>query len=233
MLNKSAPICESLLPGRLLTPTAVGWCCCVVGGAVALAGRVGELRAVPELLSGESVHAAMLSMGEAGVGQSRLVAAAADAISRAGVVVVTGWCLPLSDGLPFLPVVDVLGALGQADDGGLLNDALAECPAFVRAEVVRLLPDLAEPTNDPGSRGSDDGWRKQRMFEAVRRLFQAVARERALAVVVEDVHWADASTVEMLEYLLAPGHAVEVPVALTCRSEEPGTATVSGWVDRL
>jgi predicted ATPase len=79
-----------------------------VGGAVDLAGRVGELRAVSALLSGESEHTAMLIMGEAGVGKSRLVAAAADAVTEAGAVVLTGWCLPLAGALPFLPVTDVL-----------------------------------------------------------------------------------------------------------------------------
>jgi predicted ATPase len=202
-------------------------------GDAALAGRVGELRAVSELLGGGSERAAMLIMGEAGVGKSRLVAAAADAVTRAGTVVVTGWCLPLSDGLPFLPVIDVLSALGKVDEGRLLTDALAECPPFVRAEVGRLLPDLAASTGEPGWDGSDDGWRKQRLFEAVRRMFEALARQRALAVVVEDVHWADTSTLELLDYLLAPGHALGVRIALTCRSEEPVTPTVTGWVDRL
>ena len=198
-----------------------------------MAGRVGELRAVSQLLSRETERAAMLIIGEAGVGKSRLVAAAADAVTRAGAVVVTGWCLPLSEGLPFLPVMDVLSALGKVDEGRLLKDAFAECPPFVRAEVGRLLPDLAEPTGEPVSDGSDDGWRKQRLLEAVRRLFEALAQDRALAVVVEDVHWADTSTLELLDYLLAPGHALNFRIALTCRSEEPVTPSVTGWVDRL
>jgi predicted ATPase len=125
-----------------------------------LAGRVDELRAVSKLLSGETERAAMLIMGEAGVGKSRLVAAAAEQVTQAGAVVVTGWCLPLSEGLPFLPVIDALSALGKVEEGRLLNDAVAECPPFVRAEVGRLLPDLGEPTSEPGSDGSDDGWRR-------------------------------------------------------------------------
>jgi predicted ATPase len=198
-----------------------------------LAGRVGELQAVSDLLSGESDRAAMLIIGEAGVGKSRLVAAAAEAVTRAGVVVLSGWCLPLSDGLPFLPVMEILRALGRVDDGRLVKDALAGCAPFVRAEVARLLPDLDESTSESGSGASDDGWRKQRLFEALRRLLDAVAGRRALAVVIEDVHWADTSTVELLDYLLAPGHALAVPVALTCRSEQPVTPTVTDWLERL
>jgi predicted ATPase len=121
------------------------------GGTADLAGRVGELQAVSELLSGETKHAAMLIMGEAAVGKSRLVAAAADAVAETGVLVVTGWCLPLSGGVPFLPVVDVLAGLANLDDGQLLIDALSDSPKFVRAELSRLLPDLSDASDqDPG-----------------------------------------------------------------------------------
>jgi DNA-binding CsgD family transcriptional regulator len=204
-----------------------------VEGTVDLAGRVGELRAVSALLAGDPAGAAMLVVGEAGVGKSRLVAAAADSVARADVVVVSGWCLPLSEGVPFLPVMDLLGTVGKLNEARLLKDALAGCPAFVRAEVARLLPELEEPTSQQWSGGSDEGWRKQQLFESLRRLFEALAAEHKLAVVVEDVHWADTSTVELLDYLLAPGHALSVPVVLTCRGEEPITSIVSGWLDRL
>lgn len=50
---------------------------------------------------------------------------------------------------------------------------------------------------------------------------------------IEDVHWVDSSTVDLLEYLLAPAHAVAVPVVLTCRSEESVSPIVKGWLDRL
>jgi DNA-binding CsgD family transcriptional regulator/tetratricopeptide (TPR) repeat protein len=204
-----------------------------MGGAADLAGRVAELRAVSDLLSGEGEPAAMLIVGEAGVGKSRLVAAAADAITEVGVVVATGWCLPTSEGVPFLPLTDVLSTLEKVDGGRLLNDALAECPAFVRAEVGRLLPDLAVPTEWSGSEGPNEGWRKRQFFEALRRAFAGFADQRAVAVVVEDVHWADTSTVELLDYLLSPGRAMGVRFVLTCRSEEPVGPTVAAWVDRL
>jgi DNA-binding CsgD family transcriptional regulator len=204
-----------------------------MGGTADLAGRVGELRAVSELLSGVSEPAAMLIVGEAGVGKSRLVAAAADAITEVGVVVATGWCLPMSEGVPLLPLMDVLSTLEKVDEGRLLGDALAECPAFAHAEMARLLPALAEPTDRSGWDGSNEGWRKQRFFDALRRVFAALADQRAIAVVFEDVHWADTSTVELLDYLLAPGHAIGVRFVLTCRSEEPVRPTLAAWLDRL
>ena len=200
-------------------------------GAASLAGRVGELRAVSDLLSGKSDRAGMLVMGEAGVGKSRLLAAAADAVTRAGGVVLTGWCLPLGGGLPFLPILDVLRALGQVEDGRLLKDALGECPPFVVGEVSRFAPGLALLV-EPASDEPDDGWRKQRLFDGLARLCDAVARLRRIALVIEDVHWADATTLELLDYLLSPGHADGMPVVLTCRSDELTSRALVEWLER-
>src|SRR6188472_900285 len=91
----------------------LGWCPCVVAGAASLAGRAGPLRVVSALLVGESDAAGMLIVGEAGVGKSRLAAAGAAAATRSGVLVLWGWCLRLSDGMPFLPVADVLRELSE------------------------------------------------------------------------------------------------------------------------
>jgi predicted ATPase len=63
----------------------------------------------------------MLIMGEAGVGKSRLVAAAADAVTEAGAVVLTGWCLPLAGAVPFLPVTDVLRPETGSDARGCVG----------------------------------------------------------------------------------------------------------------
>ena len=205
-----------------------------MASAVSLAGRISELRAVSALLAGESGAAAMLVVGEAGVGKSRLVAAAAAAVTRADVFVLSGWCLRLSEDLPFLPLVDVLRALGAIDDGRLVAAAVAECPLFVGGEVLRLMPDLTEPAEPPGPAEPYDGWERQRLFEALRRLFAALGQRRRLAVLIEDMQWADATTLEFLDYLLAPGHATGVPVVLTCRSDEAAaTPTLVDWLDRL
>jgi predicted ATPase len=205
-----------------------------VGGAVGLAGRVDELRAVSELLSGTSKAAAMLVVGEAGIGKSRLVAAAAaDAAQGREVLVLSGWCLRLSDGLPFLPVAGLLRDLAGVDEGGLVKAALADCPPFVAAEVLRLMPDLPQTEEALGAHESDDGWLKQRLFEALRRLFAGLSPLCRIAVVIEDVHWADVTTLEFLDYLLAPSHAVDVPVVITCRSEETPSAPLVELLERL
>ena len=175
-----------------------------MGVAAGFAGRRGELRAVTSTLTGSAEGAALLVMGEAGIGKSRLVAAAAAVAARDEVTVLQGWCLPLSGGLPFLPMIDALHGMAATDSGQLLKGALADCPTFVRGELARLLPEFDE-AGASSSTGSDDGWRRQRLLEALRQLIRAAAQLRRLAILIEDLHWADRATLELLEYLLAPG----------------------------
>ena len=53
-------------------------------------------------------------------------------------LVVSGWCLPYAESVPFLPVADVLGALDDVDGRRLVITALDHCPPFVRGEMLRL-----------------------------------------------------------------------------------------------
>jgi len=201
--------------------------------SVALAGRRRELQLVTDVLMGAADVAALLVVADAGVGKTRLVTVAADLAGHADVTVLTGWCLPLSKGLPFLPVVDVLREVGELDEGRLVKSVLGECPSFVLGEIVRLMPGLAEPGEPPGAVEPEDGWRRQRLFNALRQLFQAMGQMRRVAMLIEDVQWADPTTLEFLEYLLAPGRAPGVSVVLTCRSEEAPTEELTDWLERL
>jgi hypothetical protein len=100
--------------------------------------------------------------GEAGIGKSRLVAAAMEtAVAQQGTVL-TGWCLSLSEDLPFLPMVDVLRALAERDEGRLLKSVFAACPGYVRHEIGRLLPEVDDSDHEPalteeGVAGGDSG----------------------------------------------------------------------------
>jgi predicted ATPase len=193
---------------------------------IALAGRVRELELVTHHLMGQSNLAALLVVGEAGVGKSRLVTAAANRVADEDVLVLPGWCLAMSEGLPLLPVSEMLHALERAEGGTLLALALRACAKFVRGELVRLLPALGEDESEEArtetsARGFDEGWRRLRLFDALRQLLGAVASRRSIAAVIEDVHWADPSSLEFLDFLLSPARAADaIPVVLTCRSEE-------------
>lgn len=204
-----------------------------MAGAAVLAGRTEELRAVTALLSGETERAAMLLSGEAGVGKSRLASEATALAVSSGIVVLSGWCLQLSQGLPFLPFVDALRAMAALDEGRVCKTALAECPPFVSAELARLVPDLSVPGEDAPGVAVNSEWDKHRLFEAIRRILATLAELRRFALLIEDVHWADVSTLEVLEYLLTPGRTTGVPILLTCRMEEWSGHVLSDWVERM
>jgi predicted ATPase len=154
------------------------------------------------VLTGVSGAAALVVAGEAGIGKSRLVAWATKAALEQRRTVLTGWCLSLSEDLPFLPVVDVLRALAERDDGRLLGSVLAACPGYVAREVGRLLPEIEDSDEEAPAAEEGGSWRRQRLFGAVRAVLVALAEATPSAVIIEDVHWADPSTRDLLGYLL-------------------------------
>jgi tetratricopeptide (TPR) repeat protein len=173
----------------------------------------------------------VLVVGDAGIGKSRFVAEGlARAAASEGMLTVAGGCLLLAEKLPLLPVADALAELTRIGGGTPFEAVLAAAPAYVQPEVARLLPRLAgeaEPT------GAVEGWRHERLFAGVAELLAGVARRSAVALLIEDVHWADAATLVFLTYLMrARGDALTVVV--TCRSDEtPLEVPVADWLTHV
>ncbi|WP_268112892.1 ATP-binding protein [Nocardioides pini] len=196
------------------------------GGGPRIAGRRRELaRTRGHLGTGTGL---LLVAGEAGMGKTRLVATAA-ALESGALFVGSGSCLPLSTEVPFLPVADVLRAIHAIDDHTWLTDALGRCPPFVSSSLGRLLPELGEPGDEPQS---SDGWLRQRLFTSIEAVLVELHATRPLAVLVEDLHWADSATLDLLEHLLARG--TDVPVLGTWRLDDPATTPASrDWFTRV
>jgi hypothetical protein len=193
-----------------------------------LVGRRAELHMLTDVVTREPGPDVVVVVGEAGVGKSRLIGALVERAGAAGVTVLKGDCLPLTDSVPLLPVTEALRGLAAA------RPALRErCAAAVRVEVARLLPewDTSPGTQDPGPVA---GWQRGRLFSALRELLAAAAADGTCALLVEDLHWADASTLDFLAYLCAAGQEVATPVILTCREEETGpTRPIGRWITAL
>ncbi|MFW3170666.1 helix-turn-helix transcriptional regulator [Geodermatophilus sp. CPCC 206100] len=184
-----------------------------------LVGRDDELTrllaAVDRALEGRT--AGVLLAGDAGVGKTRLLDELTARAAGRGVRVLTGHCVDLGDvGLPYLPFVDLLRpvtgepftAAGQPALAGLFGGrapaTAPEPPAGEAADLGRLRPHL-------GPRPQLDDGRLQ-LFESVAALLTELAAQTPLLVVLEDVHWADRSSRDLLRYLLA--RLVDEPVAL-------------------
>ncbi|MFC4784210.1 ATP-binding protein [Nocardioides sp. MAHUQ-72] len=194
--------------------------------SVPIAGRRAELAVVHRhLMDGRGL---LLVMGEAGIGKSRLVSAAAGDAGPA--YVATATCLPLSVDVPLLPVVDALRSVHDLDGGRWLREALAACPPYVPLALSRLLPEI-EPLVG-GAPDPDDEWALQHLFAAVVATLNALASSRRLALLVEDLHWADSTTLDLLEHVLARG--TDVPVVGTWRLDDPATpVATSEWFVRV
>ncbi|MEU3515528.1 AAA family ATPase [Streptomyces sp. NPDC006654] len=176
-------------------------------------GRTDELGALDEALTraGGAEPQALLLGGEAGVGKTRLVEEFATAACRRGAVVALGGCVEIgADGLPFAPFSSALRTLRAA-----LPDEWAAAAAGQEEELARLLPELGEATT---SRHDEQG--TARLFELTARLLERIAADRTVVLVLEDLHWSDASTRHLLAYLLRTLRTGRLVVLATYRSDD-------------
>jgi predicted ATPase len=198
-----------------------------MAGTGAFIGRGGELSRLESALA-ERVRL-VLVVGDAGIGKTRFVSEGLARPTTGGLITVTGGCLPLAEKLPLLPVADALAELSRVAGGAPFEAALEAAPAFVRPELARLLPRLAE--GEAGAAGAAEEWQRERLFAAVAELLGGVARRSQLRLLIEDVHWADAATLDFLTYLARAVRGTAVRVVVTCRSDEvPLDAAVADWL---
>jgi DNA-binding CsgD family transcriptional regulator/tetratricopeptide (TPR) repeat protein len=159
--------------------------------------------------------AVVLVGGEAGVGKTRLVEEAAERARASGARVLTGSCVELGgEGLPLSPVVDALRTLTRVMDPDDLDGFLG--PA--RADLARLLPELdPDAASTPAAAGDSGG---ARLLELVFGVIQRLSADRPLMLVVEDLQWADRSTLDLVSLLVRGMRAMHVLLVLTFRSDE-------------
>jgi DNA-binding CsgD family transcriptional regulator/tetratricopeptide (TPR) repeat protein len=195
------------LPGPLrLTPT------------FAFAGRARELATLRALLprsAGEGRRAAFLA-GEPGSGKSRLVRELAGEVAAEGVTVLYGDCDGVV-GTPYGPFAAALEHLVRHADPDALRPHLAEGGG----ELTRLLPGLAARVGNlsqPQQANADA--ERHRLHTAVTDLLVGVSSETPLLVVLEDVHWADASTLGLMRHLVRSGAAARMLIVATFRDDE-------------
>jgi len=178
--------------------------------SAAMVGREAELAVVRGLFERavDGTPAAVLIEGEAGIGKSRLLREFGDEIAtRADVHV--GWCLDLgASRTPFGPLTGILRSIVARLGADRVRDELG-----VGVEGLgMLLPEL-NPTDR--SQTSPD-----RLRDAIAALIEAAAAHAPQVLVVEDLHWADESTLALLSYLLRALARGRILLVLTCRSDD-------------
>jgi predicted ATPase/class 3 adenylate cyclase len=151
--------------------------------------------------------------GPAGMGKTRLASELARRAQRLQFEVLWGACSEAELPLPYLPLVEALGNYLSRQDTERLSGLLGAA----RRELAQLFPQLGgeelAPVGDPAQA-------KLRLFEAVLALLGVPAREHGLLLVVEDVHWADSATRELLDHLTRRLTTMRAVVLVTYRSDE-------------
>jgi AAA ATPase domain len=205
-----------------------------MAGTGVFVGREGELSRLQSALAEPA--RLVLVVGDAGIGKTRFVSEGLARAAASEISVISGGCLPLAEKLPLLPMADALAELNRVDGGAPFEAALGVAPAYVRSEVARLLPRLAagEPAAAESVEEWAAGWRYERLFTALAELLSGVARRSPVAVLIEDVHWADTATLDFLTYLVWAVRGTALRVVVTCRSDEvPLDTAVAEWLTHV
>jgi len=207
MIRIDHPMTSAPLPGPLgLSP------------AFAFAGRARELATLRALLPrspGEGRRAALIA-GEPGSGKSRLTRELAAAVANEGATVLYGDC----DGVvesPYGPFAAALEHLVRHSDPERLRRHLG--PAG--GELARIYPDLDAWLDDlPRAPSSDPDTERHRLHTAVTDLLVALGQDSPLLLVLEDVHWADPSTLHLMRHLVRSGAEARMLLVATYRDAE-------------
>ncbi len=100
-------------------------------------------------------------------------------------------------------------------------------------ELARLLPALGDPDRDGPAGAPAEATDQVRLFELVLGLLAALAEQAVLVLVVEDVHWADRSTRDLLSYLARNLRRQRVVLLVTHRNDEPGSPWLGPFLAEL
>src|ERR1700761_7614410 len=173
-----------------------------------LVGRDAELARLRGLLQDAAAGRAVTGLvsGDAGIGKSRLVAEAMQIAERDGFTVLCGQCAEIGDSVPYLPFADAFRTAPPR-----IEQAIKARPV-----LSRLLPD-----GDGQAREADwAGLARQQMFGAVLSLLSELSAASPVLLVIEDLHWADATTRHLVTFLARMLHRERVAIIGTYRTDD-------------
>jgi DNA-binding SARP family transcriptional activator len=155
--------------------------------------------------------------GEAGLGKTRLVQEALAYARQRDIAVLEGRCFEMEGGLPYEPFTQALrGYLPMVE-----ARHLHRFPNVWLAEVARLLPELTEVCPDlPPNAPLPPAYQHGRLFEGIARFVAHASLRQPLILFLDDLHWADRPTLELLHYVARKVVGERVLLAGAFRGEE-------------
>jgi DNA-binding CsgD family transcriptional regulator/tetratricopeptide (TPR) repeat protein len=186
-----------------------------------IVGRDVELEVLLRSATGSDQTRMVLLSGDAGVGKTRLLTEALDRLGAEGWRALVGHCLDFGEtSMPYLPFAEMIAQVGEV------------APELVENELHPALARLRHraPAGDPS-----EGLDRAEVFEAMYALVEDLAALGPLVLVIEDAHWADASTRDLISFLLSRRLQGRCLCLVTFRSDEmhrrhPLRQRVAEWV---
>ena len=184
-----------------------------------LIGRESALSALGEALAGVTdAGSLVLVRGEVGIGKTRLLEELGARVTE-DTHVVRGGCV---EGVSYAPWTEVLRRLLRNADLVAADDL----PRRVRSEIARLLPHLSLDEADAGgadesaNESANESGGQHLLFEAIVELLTHVALRTRLVLVVDDLHWVDPASRELIRYVANNLGRVPILLVVTYRSED-------------
>ncbi|MFJ2028541.1 helix-turn-helix transcriptional regulator [Streptosporangium sp. NPDC087985] len=178
-------------------------------------GRETELAGLAEAFeqARDNAAAAVLLGGEAGVGKTRLIGCFAERATADGAHVLIGGCVELSaEGLAYAPFTAAIRQLVRECGA---EEVAAMLPEGGARDLARLLPEFGKPSGDLESDTA-----RARLFEQILTLLERLAERRPVILVIEDIHWADRSSRDLIAFLSRNLRTAPVLMVLTYRSDD-------------
>lgn len=171
----------------------------------------------------------LIFTGEPGIGKTRLIQETTRLASRKGFRPLTAQCYQMEQALPYQPLIDLARQMMEHDHHW------QELASVWLRELALIIPEMEEvaaevKTTTPASYELNES-QQGRLFQAIFKLFSNKAKRHKLLLVVEDIHWADTTTMQCLHYLVR--HITQIPIALIFTSREESLSTDGDFVTLL
>lgn len=211
-------------------------------GLTPFVGRQRELALLLDALerAKEGRGQAISIMSEAGVGKSRLLYEFRKRVSNEDVTFLEGKCLSYSRGVAYHPIIEVLKSnfdVREEDKDSEISEKIKKGLKILGADVTSTLPYLLElfSVKDSGIDKimmSPEG-KKDQIIEALKRIVLKGSEKRPLVMAIEDLHWVDKSSEDVLKYLLESISGAPVFLIFTYRPEFVHTWSAKSFHNQL
>jgi DNA-binding CsgD family transcriptional regulator len=174
----------------------------------------------------------LLLVGEPGIGKSRIAREFMDYAQASGALAIWGWCYEDQGAPPYWPWVQLIrGVVHQAEP-----EQIPVLMSLEAADIARIVPEIGDKLpglEDPPSLEADQS--RFLFFDSILSFFKRVAQDRTLVIALDDLQWADQSSLHLLEFIAQQLEGVRLLIIGTYRSvevtrEHPMTRTLGNLV---